>query len=75
MTYLSYIHRCFRDYYLYYFFIPLAFFFFKKENWKGKRLILFGFIIIYLLWIVRAGADYKPLYRHLIPLFPLFIYT
>ena len=70
--YVSYMHRCFRDYYLYYFFIPLAFFFFKKENWKGKRFILLGFIITYLLWVVRAGADYKPLYRHLIPLFPLF---
>jgi hypothetical protein len=68
---IQYIHHCFRDYYLYAFIIPALFFIFKKWNWGKRRFILFGFNIIYLLWVIIAGSDYKPFYRHMVPVLPL----
>jgi hypothetical protein len=73
---LIYVHNYFSDYYMYYFCILLLFFVWRKHNWQEKRCILFGFIIVYLSWVILGGAEPKIYYRHVIPLIPLvYIYT
>ena len=67
-----YLHMFFRDYYLYYLFIPLLFIVVKRWNWQKDRSILFWFIFIYLAWVVLAGKEFsKPFYRPLAPVLPL----
>ncbi len=68
---ISYLQQCFSDYYLYAFIIPALCFIFKKWNWVKNRAVVFGFISIYLAWVVIAGSDYKPFYRHMVPVLPL----
>ena len=73
---LQYLHLFLRDYYFYYFGIPLLFFMGARWNWQEKRSIVFGFITMHLVWVVYAGEEgSKPYYRPLVPLIPLlFIY-
>ena len=68
---INYLQQCFSDYYLYAFIIPALCFIFKKWNWVKNRAVVFGFISIYLAWVVIAGSDYKPFYRHMVPVLPL----
>ena len=73
---LSDIHQYLKDYYMYYFLIPLLCVIFKKWNWQEKRFILFGYMLVYCLWIILGGGEGKPFYRHIVPFIPiLYIYT
>ena len=73
---LSDIHQCMKDYYMYYFFVPFLYMTLKKWNWQEKRFILFGYMLVYCLWVILGGAEGKPFYRHVVPFIPLlFIYT
>ena len=68
---LAYVHCFFKDYYMYYFCALLLFFIWRRSNWQERRSILFGFIIVYLSWVVLGAAEPKIYYRHIIPLIPL----
>jgi hypothetical protein len=68
---LAYVHCFFKDYYLYYFCALLLFFIWRRSNWQERRPILFGFIIVYLSWVILGAAEPKIYYRHIIPLVPL----
>jgi hypothetical protein len=72
-----YIHFFLRDYYLYYFFIPIVYLVCKRWNWQEKRSILFGFLIVYLICVVLVIEEgSKPFYRPLVPIVPVvYIYV
>ena len=72
---ITYVHLFFKDYYLYYFCIPLVWIIWRKWNWQENRFIVFGFMIIYLLWIILGGGEPKVYYRQIVPLIPvLYVY-
>ena len=68
---ILYLHDFFKSHYLYYFCLPLIFTIWKKWNWEEKRFILFGFIIVFLLWAMLGGAEPKPSFRYCAPVIPL----
>ena len=72
-----YLHSFLKDYYFYFLCVPVLFFMGARWNWQEQRSILFGFIVVYLTWVVYAGEEgSKPFYRPLVPLIPvLFIYV
>ena len=72
---LHYLHSFFKLNYIYYFLIPVVFATFT-QSWNKKRIILLWFIIVFFAWVALAGADYKPLFRHCLPVIPLiYIYS
>ncbi len=73
---ILYTHMFFRDFYMYFFIIPVLFFVFKKWNYQVNRTVLLCFIGVHVAWIIVAGADFFPFYRHFVPVIPLiFIYV
>ncbi len=68
-----YLHFFLRDYFLYFLCLPVLYLVVKRWNWDEKRSILFGFILVSLVWVVYAGEEgSKPYYRPLVPFIPLF---
>lgn len=67
---LHYLHSFFKLNYIYYFLIPVVFATIK-QGWNKKRIILLWFIIVFLAWVVLAGADDKPFFRNCLPVIPL----
>ena len=50
-----------KDYYVYFFFLPLMLFVFKKNNWTLQRLIVLAFMSVQCLWIILARRMFFPL--------------
>ena len=68
-----YTHTFFKDHYMYIFLAPLLYMAWKEWNWEKRRAIVFGFIAVYLLWVVLGGSEglFKPFFRHFVPVIPL----
>jgi hypothetical protein len=66
---LPYAHRFLLDNFIYILLLPLL----HPKCWKalGLRLVLLVFIVLHLLWVVLAGGDYKPHFRHCVPIIPI----
>jgi len=68
-------HFYFKSYYLYFIFLPMIFFIFKKKLWQAENMILLCFVFILLTWFGCSGAEERPYFRHMVPVIPLiFIY-
>ncbi len=70
VTGLKYLHNFLTLSYLYAFIIPVGLLA-AVQRWDQKKKILFGFITVFYAWVVLAGADDKPFYRHCLPALPL----
>ena len=70
ITGLKYLHNFLTLSYLYAFIIPVGILA-LVQRWDQKKKILFFFIAVFYSWVVLAGADDKPFYRHCLPALPL----
>jgi len=69
-TGLQYIHSFFSQTFLYWFIIPAALLSLLKR-FDAKLKILVWYVLVFYAWVLLAGADDKPFYRHCLPGLPL----
>ncbi len=73
-----YIHSFLKDNYIYLLLAPLLYLIWKKCPWERSRVVVLGFIAVYLLWVSLGGSEgiFKPFFRYLVPVIPLlYIYS
>lgn len=68
---VTYINAFLKDYYFYCLLPPLLYFLVKRLGMQGNKVIVPGLIMVHLLWLIMGGADWKPFFRHFVPVIPL----